>query len=240
MTEHDDDRELSPDQEAHVRRLLADARHDEPTPDHVVARLDRVLADLAGEPARTATVVRLADRRRRAATFLVAAAASVAAVIGVGQLISTTDVAGGDAESSAAEAPAADVEEPEGVAGAEGGARGLVEQNRVAPYSVQSDDFARDADALQSTASALMDGAYVNRDYNQESAEEELDGDLSRVRGRTVCEPGAWGQGGYVAVVYDGAEGWVVLRRPQGDTQIVDLFLCGSEAVVRSVTLPYP
>ena len=47
MTDHDG--ELTPEQEAEVRRLLADARHTEPMPDAVVARLDRVLADLHPE-----------------------------------------------------------------------------------------------------------------------------------------------------------------------------------------------
>ena len=39
---------LPPEQEA-VRRLLADARHDGPTPPEVVARLDATLAELAAE-----------------------------------------------------------------------------------------------------------------------------------------------------------------------------------------------
>ena len=63
--------------------------------------------------------------------------------------------------------------------------------------------------------------------------------DLSSAR-RDVCEPGAWGRGRYVPVSYDKAPGWLVLRKPQGDSQVADLFLCGSEVVVRSVTLPYP
>ena len=52
---------LPPEEEA-VRRLLADARHDEPTPPEVVARLDATLASLAAErePA--------AHRRRRTTT----------------------------------------------------------------------------------------------------------------------------------------------------------------------------
>ena len=39
--------ELTPEQESEVRRLLAEARHDEPIPAEVADRLDRVLADLA-------------------------------------------------------------------------------------------------------------------------------------------------------------------------------------------------
>ena len=42
------DPELTPTEEQ-VRRLLADARHTEPMPDDVAARLDGVLADLPDE-----------------------------------------------------------------------------------------------------------------------------------------------------------------------------------------------
>ena len=242
MARHEDDRELDPEQEAHVRRLLADARHTEPTPDAVVARLDRVLADLAGEPAREATVVRLADRRRRAATMLVAAAASVVAVVGIGAVVSNTG-GGGDAETAASgeaeDAGAAPEAAEDTASGAQGpagdGAAYRLTQRRM-PFAVKAEDFARDADLLQSQAAALSDFGYEG-----DPAAPELDGSsLDRVTNRSVCEPGGWGAGNYVAVLYDGAEGWVVLRHPQGDTQIADLFLCGSEAVVRSVTLPHP
>lgn len=240
MTEHDPgDRELTPEQEAHVRRLLGDARHHDPTPDAVVARLDRVLADLAGEPVRNATVVRLADRRRRVATVLVAAAASVAAVIGVGQLVSNTG-GGADTATSAeqddtsGEQPEAGADQDGGLAAPNGESGSYVTAGKQRPYELTSDQFARDADALQLEAQALSD-----RVTGSESQSFD-DGRLNRAKSRSVCDPGAWGGGKYVAVVYDDAEGWVVLRRPQGETQIADLFLCGSESVVRSVTLTYP
>lgn len=243
MTEHDPgDRELTPEQEAHVRHLLGDARHHDPAPDAVVARLDRVLADLAGEPVRNATVVRLADRRRRVATVLVAAAASVAAVIGVGQLVSNT---GGDADTAASaeqadtsgEQPEAGADQDDGLAAPNGASRGgesYVMASKQRPYELTSDQFARDADALQLQAQNLSDRVIGSESQSLD------DGRLNRVKNRSVCDPGAWGGGNYVAVVYDDAEGWVVLRRPQGETQIADLFLCGSESVVRSVTLTYP
>lgn len=246
MAQHQDDPELSPEQEAQVRRLLADARHTDPVPDAVVARLDRVLADLAGEPTRAATVVRLADRRRRAATMLVAAAACVAAVIGVGQIVSNT----GDVDAASPTSDAAGgVEEQEGgldESGSIPGGNSLTEgratydlSGRRMPFSLQADEFARDAAMLKSQAtvvSGYAEGDQSTDAVGPEPARESLD----RVGNRTVCDPGAWGRGSYLAVLYDDAEGWVVLRRPQGETQIADLFLCGSESVVRSVTLPYP
>ncbi len=106
MSDHDEpDQTLTPEQDARVRRLLADARHTDPMPGDVVARLDRVLAGLADEPARAATVVRLADRRRRATRLLVAAAAVVAVGFGGSQLLDGFGGSGaGDHASPAAEA----------------------------------------------------------------------------------------------------------------------------------------
>ena len=51
MSDHDTGPlpELTPEQESEVRRLLAEARHDEPVPADVAARLDDVLADLTRE-----------------------------------------------------------------------------------------------------------------------------------------------------------------------------------------------
>ena len=39
-------------------------------------------------------------------------------------------------------------------------------------------------------------------------------------------------------VVLDGESGWLVYRPPRGDTQVVDLFLCGTDSPERSATLP--
>ena len=46
MTE-DPERELTPEEDARIRSLLASARASEQVPDDVAARLDSVLADLA-------------------------------------------------------------------------------------------------------------------------------------------------------------------------------------------------
>ena len=244
MTEPD----LTPEQDAEVRRLLADARHTEPTPEPVVTRLDRVLANLADEPARSADVVKLADRRRKVGTILVAAAASVVAVVGIGQVVSNT---GGADEASTADSAAEGAEDgaaPEAGTDQGGGrSRGqaLAEGEpqpatdgalRRTPLVLRSERFADDAETLAS----VLPYASLDRDEETAPLEDSLTGSLSRVKNRAVCEPGSWGGGSYVAVLYDGSEGWVVLRQPQGDTRIADLFLCGSEVVVRSVTLPHP
>lgn len=82
------DQPLPSSDEAALRRLLAEARHDEPVPADVAARIDRALGDAA---AHDAAVVRagpvglapVASSRRRRVRVLLAAAAAVA-VAGVG------------------------------------------------------------------------------------------------------------------------------------------------------------
>ncbi len=228
------DQELTPEQEQHVRRLLADARHTEPAPDGVVARLDKVLAGLADEPARSADVVHLAHRRRRAATLLVAAAAVVVIGVGIGQVLPE----GGGEDSADAQHPAAgaelEEESGEGAPAQPDRANGSETAAEQRSYRVSTQRFARDAASLRVLVPAAA--------FDSDEYADELNGagpTLSSGR-RGVCEPGAWGRGRFVPVVYDKAPGWLVLRKPQGDSQVADLFLCGSEVVVRSVTLPYP
>lgn len=129
--------ELSPADEARLRRLLARSRHDEQVPDDVAARLDDVLArlesgdeELAGPRALNTQLRELAARRRRTVvTGLVAAAAVVVVGIGLGQVLddglgtTSGDTAAVEAESLPEEA-AADRSEgrtDEDVAGGESG-----------------------------------------------------------------------------------------------------------------------
>src|SRR5690242_21244414 len=89
-----------------VRRLLAEARHTEPMPDDVAARLDGVLADLREAPAVTPPADGLAARRRRrtARNWLLAAAAVVVLGVGVNQV----DWSGMSADDSDSGASASD------------------------------------------------------------------------------------------------------------------------------------
>ena len=97
--------------EAAVRARLAEARHTDPVPDDVVARLDAVLADLTADRREQdatpgASVVPLssapARRRRALATGLVAAAAAVAFGVALPQVIDSTG--GSDDATSASTA----------------------------------------------------------------------------------------------------------------------------------------
>ena len=107
---------LDPAEDERIRRLLADARHTEPMPEAVVARLDRVLSGLSedrserAERADRAEVVDLMARRRRTVgQLLVAAAAVVAVGFGITQVL--PDLGGssdGDAQEATAGGAAAD------------------------------------------------------------------------------------------------------------------------------------
>lgn len=221
----------TPEEEARVRRLLADARHDEPMPPEVVARLDRVLAGLADDAAAPAAAVTpLPARRRRAARLLVAAAAVVAVGIGLGQVI---DLGGTTADQEAG-APAAD-SEPAPQDGA---------QEEAAPepdgLPTGSDSLAPQADApvVRIRPDAFARGAQMARDNRTMLDRSELTGGAVSAYGG--CRPGAWGEGTFVPVRYGRAPAVLVLRRSAGDTQVADLFLCGDREPVRSVTLPAP
>jgi hypothetical protein len=228
---------MTDEQQEQVRRLLAEARHDEPMPADVAERLDRVLAGLADEPGRSATVVRLADRRRRAARMLVAAAAVVAVGVGGAQFVSGM---GGSMES---ESTAGSTEEEAPAASAdEGGAAPEALQGDgvsiTRPYELRSQRFARDAEELQALTFDADVASENDGDGAPRGGAAAYDSSLRRAAKQSLCEPGDWGRGGFFPVVYDGAPGWMVLRPEAGDTQVADLFLCGSDQAVRSVTLP--
>lgn len=220
---------LSEAEEARIRALLADAKYDEPMPDAVVARLDRVLAGLAEEPLEPANVVPLAERRRRATRMLVAAAAVVVAGIGIGQVVSHGGGAlssGGSAAGGAERSrPGAVTDRKEPSELSEGGsAASLPEPGADSPagasaLKVRPKHFAEDSRRVQSQSTT----------------------DSVNVHGySSACARGHWGAGKYVPIEYGRTPAYLVLRRHTGDTQVADLFLCGSDDPVRSVTLPGP
>lgn len=235
--------DLSPEH-AEVRRLLADARHEEPMPDGVAARLDRVLAGLAEEPTGTAPVADLALRRRRAASLLLAAAAVVAIGVGVGQVVDTgtgsaDSLATADRDESGPEAGAAEdgagaqEESPEGAAEAPG-----------FPAEGSGED--------QATTDRSGLARLTRRQYGDQVADLQAGGSLGELgtagpapsaassAAGAACRADTWGAGTFVPVRYEGLPAVLVLRRARGDTQVADLFLCGDTEPHRSTTLPAP
>jgi len=232
---------LTPDQDQEVRRLLGEARHTEPMPPDVVARLDRVLDDLADEPSRRAPVVHLARRRRRVASLLVAAAAVVVVGIGIGQVVGTSG-SGGDADSAAS---------------------GEAEDQGDTPLSDGAGDSAENAaPEREQGADTLGEESFVSGKLFK-LRPDELSADLARVqlyvdsgdlaaaptdtaaarvyrKVSRACRSGDWGSGAFVPVKYGSQPGVVVFRRPLGDVQVADVYLCGNPDPVRSLTLPAP
>lgn len=239
--------DLSPEQAQEVRRLLADARHSEPIPTDVAARLDRVLAELATQEARLtpgpddqhddegASVVALASRRRRrVVSVLVAAAAVVAVGVGLDQLLQ----AGGGGSSSSSSMPASD----RVAAGSESSGSDAPRRHHQPHSNFDAQKGAAAAPQMAVPDVVRIRAGHFSADVGRARrlARQELDrtSGTHDTRGTPECTPGDWGSGTFVPVRYDGHRGVLVFRRANGDSQVADLFSCGSSDVLRSITLP--
>lgn len=250
---------LPPAQEERVRRLLAEARHDEPIPPDVAARLDGVLADLSAEgpvlpPAEApaggqpsgAPVVDLAARRRRRRMTQVLVAAVAVTVVGVAgpQLVggagdmmgaTSSDDSAGGGDTDAESAPQA--EDAPADSGADSGADG----------ELSGSGAERSAGAAAKAAVALDSDTFLRKVARlqpqaqptgaPEALYDLVDGDFDLKTCRGDAE---WGAGGVVPVIYDEALGVLVYRAPQDDEQLVELYLCGDTDPLRTAVLPAP
>lgn len=224
------DQEPTPAEQERVRRLLAEARHREPMPAEVVARLDATLAELAASPApvpATPAVASLAARRRRRATGLLVAAAAVT-VVGLGVPTILPDL-GGSGDGGSADSVTAD---REGVldGGAEGRGtgptptRGDPPEDEASPggVRVRPERFRQDVRELARAASGVS----------------------SDLEAQGLLDCGGyqdWGEGVAIATEYGGRAGVLVFRTPDPDgSRRVDLFLCGVPGPVRTVVLAAP
>ncbi|MFB9315416.1 hypothetical protein [Nocardioides plantarum] len=253
MSQHEP--EASPQQQEAVRRLLAEARHDEPLPDDVAARLDRVLARLATEdgPAvdeagstgstgpTEGVVVDLAARRRRRVTGLLGAAAAVVVLgVGIGQVIERADSGAHSTRDDSADGMAAREEhsggqadrpgdgEPPSAAGAQPAPEGTTPLPDTVPR-VGTPDFKQTVLRLREGAAVTSptDGtAYTAADLTTEPL--------------FVCPPTVLGVGRMVPVTFVGSPAVLAYRPPTGDTQVVELLQCGTGEVLRSVVVPAP
>jgi hypothetical protein len=214
-----------------VRRLLADARHTEPLPEDVAARLDDTLADLrADRPVRSAvTDLAAARRRRRARNLLIAAAAAVVVVgLGIDQLGDLQMSGGGDDAASSADAGGS-------------GDRPQAERERPRDELNGAESAPRETDGSLARVTAEDFGAYAFRLRDHDKRFNYLtSSDATTSLDKAECPAGNWGRGRAVRIRYDGSPAALVYRAPRGETQVVDLFLCGSEAPTRSITLSAP
>jgi hypothetical protein len=251
--------ELTPAEEQ-VRRLLADARHTEPMPEDVAARLDGVLADLAAEDGAGRrrvsdhSVARAADlaaarRRRTARNLLIAAAAVVAIGVGINQADLTITSNNADADSMSSGGDAAAEAAPSTAGGREGATQdeapqavkpgktgldyGLHGAYQAGAVRLSADRFGTQVRRLQADAKMI-----TMQDRNDAASEAATDGLFSLGQAlRPGCSTQGWGAGLLVPVRYDGDLGGLVFRTARGETQVVDLFLCGTDEPTRSITL---
>ncbi len=231
----------TPEQEA-VRRLLAESRHDGPTPPEVVARLDEALASLVtqrgtdplvSDETAPAPVTDLGARRRRlAGVGLLAAAAVVVAGVALGQVLPRSgddaagagDAATADRESSLAESAQPDTGDDSGAGSAE-----------TAPESLKSTMVAPDAGLpTLSSADPTLDQQVA--DLREDVARYQLGS--TDALGR--CELPATGSVRRLAAQVDGQAGALVFQRPDGAAQQVAVYVCGVPEPVRTLTLPAP
>lgn len=253
--------ELTPDQEAAVRRLLAEARHDGPVPPEVAARLDQVLDGLVADdeaddlevfesraPAPVSDLAGVRRRRRNAGRLLLAAAAVIVGGVVVGQNLGGAGLDGsgddaGSANGSLSDTPRDSADLDDEAAGESGqppyaasepDASDPVDllQSVRAPLTLTSDNFALDVQRqLARTAAARRQAA--NAGY---------DGVLAYVTKNRdfVCADGSYGEGATLPAYYDAEEAVLVLRRPRSGFQRVDLVTCGTAVELNSVELPAP
>lgn len=235
---------LPPEQEA-VRRLLAEARHDAPPPPEVVARLDETLAGLVAERAQAdpspGRVVDIGSRRRRVAGIgLLAAASVVVAGVAIGQVLprgggdAGQSSAGSGADSSLAEAPTS---EDDGGVSSDDGSGNLADSEAREP----EESFLEPGLAGGATLFSDDDEDIIGQ--LQELRPDVTDGhqrlkSLAALRGCEGVDPGP--SAALVSATVDGEPGLVVFRRPDGEEQGVELYVCGDPVPVRTVTLPAP
>ena len=248
--EQSPDSELTAEQESAVRRLLAEARHDDGVPEAVAQRLDRVLAQLHEETAEVAAPVDLAARRRRrnAGRLLLAAAAIVVGGVGAGQLLGTSGGDAGDsatsstAEDSSARTEGLDEESSgslfDGAASpeaAQGEAGGTVENGDTAlkardeelPVQLSRKNFDEDVRALAGERRQAMSELAASAD------QPDL---MMHVRGFD-CPPAAYGRGTLVPAYYGDQPTVLAFRPPLGSNQVAELLRCGTAEPLRSVAL---
>lgn len=250
--------ELTPEQEEAVRHLLSEARHAEPVPAEVVARLDATLADLVADgvadegvtaPAPVTDLSGVRRRRRNAGRLLLAAAAIVVGGVAIGQSL---DGATMDSADSGADGGGAALQEQPRESAAEESAQddaggdsaeapaasnvppGPGDADLLAdvevPLLLSSDSFAEDVQRQLSRTSAERRRAAAN-DFNALTSYPDQ---------AFLCADGDYGRGAKLPAYYDSEEAVLVLRRPRAGIQRVDLLACGTAVQLDSVDLPAP
>jgi hypothetical protein len=219
--------ELTPEQDAEVRRLLAEARHDEPMPADVADRLDGVLAGLSrddpGAPG-VAPVLDLAARRRRrnAAALLAGAAAVVVAGFAIGQTLDTGPEQDDDAGSAAVSADRSPAPKSGDDAAAQESAPS---PQAAAPFLLSSQHLERDiTDQLRSPATDTMGSA--------SAPSFAADGCAAPL------PSSKYGLGDLFPALYDGSPAVLALRPPADGSRRADVLDCTTARELDTATIP--
>lgn len=223
---------LTPGQDDAVRRLLASARHSDPAPPEVVARLDETLASLRSERMQApAPIVTLASRRRRtAATALLAAAAVVVLGVGIGQVLPSGTSTDAGSSAGAGDSAASSDERP---ATAESGRALDAESDSAADAEEKLSDLRMQNGRKTGGPGALTSDSGLR---SQVRALRRASPTAAYSSG-PLCTLADARSGERVPVTFDGVPAVLVFRAPVADRQRVDLFLCGETVPTRSVRL---
>ena len=235
--------ELTPEQESQVRRLLAEARHDEPIPPAVAERLDTVLAGLdRDEPGveGVAPVIDLAARRRRrnAAAVLAGAAAVIVAGFAIGQVIDVGSN-GGDAGGSSASDVDAGADTNRSSASPEAGSAG-----GSSPATSEGVQPAPTAAGPVLHLSSKSLGKDLASQLPQATSADATAGEAYSSYRDLGCTPpvprSKFGLGELFPALYDGEPAVVAVRPPADGQQEADVLACGTATELDSATIPAP
>jgi hypothetical protein len=234
--------ELTPEQEAEVRRLLADARHDEPIPTAVADRLDTVLAGLTrdepGSPG-VAPVIDLAARRRgrNAAALLAGAAAVIVAGFVGGQVIdvgSSDDDAGSASSGTAADRASSEADKAAPEAAAGGGDSSLAATpSPPAPASSAQVLQLRSAHLAKDVRDQLF-----SYSASADSAELPTARDFSSLGCTPPPSATKFGLGDLFPALYDNTPAVLAVRPSAGGGRQADVLDCDTAGLLASVTVP--
>ncbi|HET6563071.1 MAG TPA: hypothetical protein VFG72_14450 [Marmoricola sp.] len=251
-----DERDLTPEEEDEVTRLLAGAGGPLRTPPDVVARLDDVLAGLVAErdadaaasiPAPSAAPASLEGRRRRRwPKALLAAAAVVAGGYGVTTALSGVTMSGSDSAGSADEAAGGAGAES---SGSDAGGQAMGDRVRRDGADGQAGEAPANAAALRDQP-PLLRADHLAEDVSRlldDAAQQKraTDGPAQLLKGTlppkaAACVPSRLGPDDtWYLVRYDGRRAALVAAPPDGGTVRASVLGCDGERL-GSVAAPAP
>jgi hypothetical protein len=200
-----------------------------------------------------AGVAELSTRRRRAGRLLLAAAAAVVVGVGVGVVHDHLGTAGGSGSTTSASGgsslPRSAGADAAGRSAGGGGAASGAHAPAYLPHSLGKSVHLDPSRFTQQVRGLARGGApralSAQSDASQPAptpGQTATNGTRSRsghaAAGASTCVPGGVRGAELVPVRYARSPGILAFRTPSGDSQVVDLYLCGQARPVRSVTLP--